>query len=51
GKVGGYWRWRYRADALNDHLIYRLREITELYGRAPNQQQLTKTEPITAETV
>ncbi|MCP4362756.1 MAG: 4-alpha-glucanotransferase, partial [Chloroflexi bacterium] len=47
GKVGGYWRWRYRADALNDHLIYRLREITELYGRAPNQQQLTKTEPIT----
>jgi 4-alpha-glucanotransferase len=38
GKVGGYWRWRYRADMLSGHIVYRLRELTELYGRAPGQQ-------------
>lgn len=38
GKVGGYWRWRFRPDALTDHLVYRLRELTQLYGRAPQQQ-------------
>jgi 4-alpha-glucanotransferase len=51
GKVGGYWRWRYRADALTEHLVYRLREITELYGRAPGQQQSGKSDVITAEAV
>lgn len=49
GKVGGYWRWRYRADALSDHLVYRLREITELYGRAPGQQPPATSHKITAE--
>jgi 4-alpha-glucanotransferase len=49
GKVGGYWRWRYRADALSEHLVYRLHEITELYGRAPGQQQVAKVETIVTE--
>ncbi len=51
GKVGGYWRWRFRADALAEHLVYRLREITELYGRAPGQQQAGKIETIVTENV
>lgn len=46
GKVGGYWSWRYRADALSEHLVYRLRDITELYGRAPGQQPKGKTGPL-----
>ncbi|MCA9898039.1 MAG: 4-alpha-glucanotransferase [Anaerolineales bacterium] len=38
GKVGGYWRWRYAADMLNDRMMHQLREITELYGRIPSLQ-------------
>ena len=34
GKVGGYWRWRYTEDMLTDWIAPRLRELTELYGRA-----------------
>ena len=33
GKVGGYWRWRYQSRQLADHIKFRLREMTELYGR------------------
>ncbi len=49
GKVGGYWSWRYRTDALSEHLIYRLQDITELYGRAPGQQPKTPAESIESE--
>jgi len=36
GKVGGYWRWRYTEGMLADWIAPRLRELTELYGRAPS---------------
>jgi 4-alpha-glucanotransferase len=32
--TGGNWSWRYRAKALTDKLSARLKEMTELYGRA-----------------
>ncbi|RMG89750.1 MAG: 4-alpha-glucanotransferase [Chloroflexi bacterium] len=35
GRVGGYWRWRFTPDMLTEHIIYRLRELTTLYGREP----------------
>jgi 4-alpha-glucanotransferase len=35
GKVGGYWRWRYQPHQLTEPIKYRLRELTELYGRVP----------------
>ncbi len=38
GKVGGYWRWRYTPDMLDDIIQYYLREITDLYGRIPSAQ-------------
>lgn len=38
GKVGGYWRWRYTSAMLTDKIQYRLREMTELYGRIPSAQ-------------
>ena len=33
GKVGGYWAWRYTDEMLQDWMVARLREMTELYGR------------------
>jgi 4-alpha-glucanotransferase len=33
--TSGNWAWRYRAKALTDELSARLKEMTELYGRAP----------------
>ncbi|MCA9997608.1 MAG: 4-alpha-glucanotransferase, partial [Anaerolineales bacterium] len=33
GKVGGYWCWRYQPRQLTDQIKFRLREMTELYGR------------------
>ncbi len=38
GKVGGYWRWRYLPHMLTHSMAHRLREMTELYGRVPNEQ-------------
>jgi 4-alpha-glucanotransferase len=32
--TSGNWAWRYRAEALSENLRTRLRELTELYGRA-----------------
>jgi 4-alpha-glucanotransferase len=35
GTPEGNWQWRYVADLLTTELVGRLREITEIYGRAP----------------
>ncbi len=35
GKPEGNWEWRYRADELNDEVRDRLRDLTKLFGRAP----------------
>jgi 4-alpha-glucanotransferase len=34
GKSGGWWTWRFQQSMLNDSTAARLREITELFGRA-----------------
>ena len=31
----GNWEWRYQPDALTDELSYRLKTLTETFGRAP----------------
>ena len=49
GKVGGYWRWRFRADLLTEHIVYRLRELTELYGRYPHENNNSPTHSIQVE--
>ncbi len=36
GTLGGNWSWRVRADMLDPEAGRRLREMTLLYGRAPN---------------
>lgn len=33
GTATGNWDWRYRADALEDHVCDQLRHLTHLYGR------------------
>ena len=38
GKTGGWWTWRYTSEALTDEICLRLRELTELYGRAPEKE-------------
>jgi 4-alpha-glucanotransferase len=35
----GNWNWRMPADALNEELAARLKDMTELYGRAPGQDR------------
>jgi 4-alpha-glucanotransferase len=40
GKVGGYWRWRYLPFQLTDIISQRLRELTELYGRSPEPEEV-----------
>lgn len=35
GKASGNWQWRYRPESLSDWAADHLREITDLYGRAP----------------
>ncbi len=37
-KAEGNWDWRYQADALTKELSDRLRVLTTLYGRAPQQK-------------
>ncbi|WP_448562597.1 4-alpha-glucanotransferase [Trichothermofontia sp.] len=36
GTSQGNWVWRYRAEMLNGEMCDRLRQMTELYGRAPH---------------
>lgn len=31
----GNWQWRLRSDQINDEIVRRLKELTEIYGRAP----------------
>ena len=35
GRESGNWHWRYTRPMLTEIMAYRLRELTELYGRAP----------------
>ena len=49
GKVGGYWRWRYQPHMLTEQIANRLAELTELYGRAPYQQEAQAAVTITVE--
>ncbi len=35
GKASGYWQWRFTSEMLTQEIIWRLRELTELYGRLP----------------
>ena len=39
GRAGGNWQWRYTASMLTETITYRLREITELYGREPKDEE------------
>jgi 4-alpha-glucanotransferase len=39
GKTGGYWRWRYTPQMLTAEIGRRLRELTVLYGRAPQEEE------------
>ena len=39
GRESGNWQWRYTDNMLTDVIAYRLREITELYGRIPGKEQ------------
>jgi 4-alpha-glucanotransferase len=38
GKPSGNWQWRYRSGKLTEEIAERLRKITTLYGRAPQQE-------------
>lgn len=38
GKVGGYWRWRFTWQGLDDFIKHRLRDLTGLYGRLPQEE-------------
>jgi 4-alpha-glucanotransferase len=38
GRERGNWQWRYQEQMLTDTIARRLRELTELYGRAPEPQ-------------
>lgn len=35
GKAEGNWEWRYRSEAVNADISYRLNRLTKLFGRAP----------------
>lgn len=39
GRPAGNWQWRYTESMLTEPIIYRLREMTELYGRMPEQAE------------
>jgi 4-alpha-glucanotransferase len=36
GQAAGNWSWRYNPETVNDHLVGRMREMTELYSREPD---------------
>jgi 4-alpha-glucanotransferase len=38
GKTGGWWRWRYTQEMLTDSISRRLRDLTELFGRLPDEE-------------
>ena len=35
GRADGNWTWRYLPEQITGHLVERLREVTEIYGRDP----------------
>ena len=39
GRAGGNWQWRYTESMVTEPLSYRLREITALYGRQPEEEE------------
>jgi 4-alpha-glucanotransferase len=39
GRLEGNWQWRYPADLLTEELAGHLRELTEMYGRIPLEDQ------------
>lgn len=39
GRPAGNWSWRYVPEQINDHVIGRLRNMTETYGRAPRVEK------------
>lgn len=36
GRVGGWWTWRYTEEMLTDAISERIRELAELFSRAPD---------------
>ena len=44
-KESGNWQWRYTSEMLTDAFAARLRELTEIYDRAPVKQPAEKSEP------
>ena len=49
--LGGNWQWRIQSlDVITDSLITKLRDITILYGRCPQDEQTeTEQEPVKKE--
>ena len=41
GRPDKNWQWRYTSDSLSDSVGERLKELTEVYGRAPEAQELS----------
>jgi 4-alpha-glucanotransferase len=41
GRAAGNWSWRYTPDMLSPQVTDRLRTLTELYGRAPDEEPRT----------
>ncbi|MFE1745706.1 4-alpha-glucanotransferase [Coleofasciculus sp. H7-2] len=39
GKAEGNWEWRYRSEAVNKEIGFRLKTLTETFGRAPIKNQ------------
>jgi 4-alpha-glucanotransferase len=37
GRPAGNWSWRFRADMLSGHVLDRLGDLTDLYGRRPRR--------------
>jgi 4-alpha-glucanotransferase len=35
GRLGGNWKWRYRAEALTPAIARRLETLTRTFGRRP----------------
>ncbi|MFQ5421197.1 MAG: 4-alpha-glucanotransferase, partial [Anaerolineae bacterium] len=38
GKASGYWQWRFTPEILTQEIVWRLQELTGLYGRLPPQK-------------
>ena len=37
GKAEGNWNWRYSSGSLTPELSKKLKELTHIYGRAPQE--------------